>query len=166
MLGRIVERGRAIEVFPTFRDVSRMQQRNTHHTMCCQERSRRSLFLGWGTELLRKLAYHVAVERDEARDPEGVEDREQQQRVFRWFFKPFGLFDQHMSALGSRLGFRSGVPFHMDEWGYERDLKPDLLATQRGRGGQGRYLVNCAGKLNRRLDQHRAGTSSARKSNR
>jgi hypothetical protein len=34
--------------------------------------------------------------------------------------------------------------------------KPDLLATQRGRGGQGRNLVKCAGKLNRRLDERGA----------
>ena len=46
MLGRIVKRGCAIEVLPTFRDFSRVQQGNTHHTMCYQERSRRSLFLG------------------------------------------------------------------------------------------------------------------------
>ena len=44
----------------------------------------------------------------------------------------------------------------MDQWGYERDLKPDLFATQRGRGGQGRNLVKCAGKLNCRLNQCRA----------
>ena len=44
----------------------------------------------------------------------------------------------------------------MDEWGYEVDLEFDLFAAKRGRGGQGRNLVKCAGKLNRRLDQRRA----------
>jgi hypothetical protein len=28
----------------------------------------------------------------------------------------------------------------MEEWGYEPDLKLDLFATQRGRGGPGRNL--------------------------
>jgi hypothetical protein len=44
----------------------------------------------------------------------------------------------------------------MEERAYERDLKLDLLATQRRCGGQGRNLVKCAGELNRRLDQRRA----------
>ena len=44
----------------------------------------------------------------------------------------------------------------MDEWGYERDLKLDLLATQRGRGGQGRDLVEGARELLCGFDQRRA----------
>ena len=44
----------------------------------------------------------------------------------------------------------------MDEWGYERDLKLDLFATQRGRGGQCRYLVEGAGELFGSFDQRRA----------
>ena len=38
----------------------------------------------------------------------------------------------------------------------ERDLEFDLLATQRGRSGQGRDLVECARELLRGLDQRRA----------
>ena len=44
-------------------------------------------------ELRRELAHHFAVERDEARDPEAVEDRKQQQWVFGRFSQGFGLFD-------------------------------------------------------------------------
>ena len=44
----------------------------------------------------------------------------------------------------------------MDEGGYERDLKLDLLATQRGCGGQGRDLIECAGELLCGFDQRRA----------
>src|SRR5262249_36608977 len=47
-------------------------------------------------------------------------------------------------------------PFDMDERGYERDLKLDLLATQRGRGGQGRDLIESTGGLRDCLNQRRA----------
>ena len=104
--------------------------------MSYHERNCRPLFLGERQELRRKLAHHIAVERYAVRDPEAVEDREQQQRVFGRLSKRFSLFDQQTCPLRSRLGFRRSVSFDMDEWGYERDLKLDLLATQRGRGGQ------------------------------
>ena len=68
----------------------------------------------------------VAIERDIVRDPEAVEDREQQQRVFGRLSERFGLFDQQTCPLDSRLGFRRSIPFDMDEWRYERDLKLDL----------------------------------------
>ena len=105
------------------------------------ERDCRPLLLGERQELRRKLARRVAVERDNVRDPEAVEDREQQQRVFGRLSERFGLFDQQTCPFRSRLSFRRSIPFDMHEWGYERDLKLDLLATQRGRGGQGRDLV-------------------------
>ena len=44
----------------------------------------------------------------------------------------------------------------MDEWGDERDLKLDLLATQRRRAGQGRDLIEGPGELGRGFDQRRA----------
>jgi hypothetical protein len=44
----------------------------------------------------------------------------------------------------------------MDEWGYERDLKLDPLATQRRRAGQGRDLLEGPGELRRSLGQRRA----------
>ena len=95
-----------------------------------------SPLLGQCENLCRKVAHHVAVERDQARDPEAVEDREQQQWIFGRFSERFGLFDQQTSPFRSRLGFRSGKSFEMNEWGYERDLELDLLATKRGSGGQ------------------------------
>ena len=118
--------------------------------------SRRPLLLGERQELRRKLAHHVAVERHEVRDPEAVEDREQQQRVFGRLSERFSLFDQQTCPLRSRLGFRRRISFDMDEWGYQRDLKLDLLATQRGRGGQGRDLVKGTGELLDSFDQRRA----------
>jgi hypothetical protein len=44
----------------------------------------------------------------------------------------------------------------MDEWGDERDLKLDLLATQRRRAGQGRDLIERACELLNGLKQRRA----------
>ena len=76
----------------------------------------RSLLLSERQELRRKLATHIAIERHIVRDPEAVEDREQQQRVFGRLSKRFSLFDQQTCPLHSRLGFRRGKPFDMDEW--------------------------------------------------
>ena len=124
------------------------------------ERACRPLLLGEGQELRRKLAHHVAVERYIVRDPEAEEDREQQQRVFGRLSERFSLFDQLTCPLHSRLGFRRGIPFDMEEWGYERDLKLDLFATQCRRGGQGRDLVKGTGEL------LHASTSAERSSDR
>jgi hypothetical protein len=44
----------------------------------------------------------------------------------------------------------------MHEWCYKRDLKLDLLATQRRCGWQDRDLVEGAGELRRSFDQRRA----------
>ena len=66
------------------------------------------------------------------------------------------MFDQQTRLLHSRLGFRRRIPFDVHERGYERDLKLDLLATQRRRGGQGRDLVKCARELLYGFDQRRA----------
>ena len=120
------------------------------------ERAGRPLLLGERQELRRKLAHHVAVERHIVRGPEAVEDREQQQWVFGRFSERFRLLDQQTCPLRSRLGFRRRIPFDMDERGYERDLKLDLFAAQRGRGGQGRDLVESACELLYGLNQRRA----------
>ena len=85
------------------------------------------------------------------RDPEAVEDREQQQRVFRRLSERFRLFDQQTCPLHSRLGFRRRISFDVDERGYERDLKLDLLAAQGRRAGQGRNLGKRTRELRRRL---------------
>src|ERR1700746_2889050 len=44
----------------------------------------------------------------------------------------------------------------MEEWGYECNLKVDFFATQGGRGGQGRGLVERTPELFRGFDQCRA----------
>ena len=127
MLGRIVKRDRLIEMRPALRDVSRHQQGDTHQAMPDHERDCRPLLLGERQELRRKLAHLVAIERHIVRDPEAIEDREQQQRVFGRLAERFSLFDQQACPLRSRLGFRRRITFDMDERGYERDLKLDLL---------------------------------------
>ena len=78
----------------------------------------RPLLLGERQELRRKLTHYVAVERHVVRDPEAVEDREQQQRVFGRLSERFSLFDQQTCSLRSRLGFRRCIPFDMDERRY------------------------------------------------
>src|ERR1700730_18362708 len=48
------------------------------------------------------------------------------------------------------------MPFEGYQWGYERDLKLDSFATQRGSGGQGRDLVEGARELPCGFNQRRA----------
>src|SRR5207344_815869 len=45
------------------------------------------------------------------------------------------------------LSSRRGVSFDVNEWCYERDLKVDLVATQRGSTGQRRDLAECTREL-------------------
>src|SRR5258706_13923980 len=61
-----------------------------------------------------------------------------------------------MCPLPSRLGLRRGVPFDMHKWGYECDLKLDLLATQRGSGGQRLSLAEGTRELLYGFNQRRA----------
>jgi hypothetical protein len=156
MLRRIVKRDPLVVMRPRFRNVARTHQRLTRDAMCHQKRSRRSLLLGERKELRRKRANDIAIECRKVRDPEAVEDQEQQQWVFGRLSERFSLLDQQTCPLRSRLGFRCRKPFYMHERGYERDLKLDLFATHRGRGRQGRDLVECAGELRYRLNQRRA----------
>ena len=76
--------------------------------------------------------------------------------VFRRLAERFGLLNQQTCPLRSRLGFWRGIALDMDKWVYERDLKLDLLATQRGSGGQGRNLGEGARELLCGLGQRRA----------
>ena len=75
--------------------------------------TRRSLLLGEREELRRKFAHSIAVEGHKVRDPEAIEDREQQQRIFGRLSQRFGLLDQQTCLLHSRLGFRRGIAFDM-----------------------------------------------------
>ena len=76
----------------------------------------------------------VAVERHITRDPEAVENREQQKRVVGRLPERFSLFDQQTRSFRRRLGFRRCIAFDMEEWVYQRDLKLDLFVAQRRRG--------------------------------
>src|ERR1700732_1441159 len=109
-----------------------------HHAMPDHQRSGRPLLLGECEEMGREIATDIAVEPYKLRDPEAVEDREQQQWIVGRLSERISLFDQQTCPLLSRLGFRSSKPFDMDERGYECDLKFDLLTAQRGSGREGR----------------------------
>src|SRR5215469_10692131 len=105
------------------------------------EGPRRRLLVCEGQELGSKLTHHVAIERDKVGDPKAVENREQQQWIFRRLSERFSLFDQQTCPLHGRPRFRRRVASDMEEWGYECNLKLDFFATQGGRGGQDRDLV-------------------------
>jgi len=108
------------------------------------------------TTTIGKIARDVALKRHRVRDPEAVQDREQQQRVFGALAERFSFFNQKMCLLRRGLGFRRGEPLDVPEWGYERDLKLDLLTTQGGRHGQGRSLGKRTGQLLNCFNQGRA----------
>ena len=74
------------------------------------ERNCRTLLLGERQELRRKLAHDIAVERDVVRDPEAVEDRKQQQRVFGRLSECFSLFDQQTRSLAAALVSGAAYP--------------------------------------------------------
>jgi len=83
------------------------------------------------------------------------EDGEQQQRVFRALSERFRLFNQEACLLQCFLSFGRSIAFDVHERGYERDLKLNLLATQRWRRGQGRDLDNRSRILLGGFDQGR-----------
>ena len=93
------------------------------------ERDCRPLLLRESEELRREIATDIAIERHKVRDPEAVEDLEQQQRVFGRLSQRLSLLDQQTCLLRSRFGFGGGEALDMVERGYERDLELDLLAT-------------------------------------
>src|ERR1035437_1925252 len=129
MLGGSVKPDRLIVIPPAFRDVSRKQYRHSHEAMPNHERDWRPLLFGERQELRRKVAQRVAIECHKDRGTDAVEDREQQQRIFGRLSRRFGSLDQQTCLLRSCLGFGGRIAFDMDERGYERDLKLDLLAT-------------------------------------
>src|SRR5260221_579966 len=141
MLLGVVERECVVELDSRFLDVSCEQEGIPHDAMTDHDRNGRLLLLCESQELRRKLAVHVPVERHEARDPDTVEYREQQQRVFDWLSERVGLFDQQVRPLRGRPGFWRSIAFDMYEGGYKRDLQLDLFVTQRGRGAQARVYA-------------------------
>src|SRR5262249_2573390 len=129
VLGRIVKRNRLFKVRASFRYVTRVQQRHAHYAMCNQQRSCSSLLLGQHQELRCKLTHDITFERNDIRGPEGVEDRKQQQRIFGSLSQRLRSLNEQARLLDGRLGFRRSIPFDVDEGGYKRDLKLDLLAA-------------------------------------
>jgi hypothetical protein len=129
MLGGVVERDSAIMVVSPSRDVADMQRRQAYKAVPDHERYCGPLLLRERQKLLCKLAHHIAIEGHVVRDAKTVEDREQQQRIFRRLAERFGLFDQQTCPLRSRLSFRRGIALDMEKRVYERDLKLDLFAA-------------------------------------
>src|SRR6266516_7122331 len=117
---------------------------------------RRPLLICEGQELDSQLTHHVAVERYKVGDPKAVKNREQQQWIFRGLSERLSLFDQQTGPLDGRPGLRRRVAAHVEERRYECNLKLDFFATQGGRGGQGRGLVERTPELFRGFDQCRA----------
>ena len=68
----------------------------------------------------------------------------------------FRLLDQQACLLERRLRLLRGIAFDVHQSIGERDLKLDLLAAQRRRGGQGRDLVEGPRKLLCSFNQRRA----------
>src|ERR1700674_1894840 len=106
----------------------------THEAMPNHEWHCFPLLLGKCQTLCRKLTNSDAVERHKICHPVAVEDGERQQRVFGRLSQRFSLLDQQTCPLCRHFRLWSCVAFDMNEWGYERDLKIDLLAAQRRRG--------------------------------
>src|SRR5258706_6720989 len=106
MRNGIIDRNRAIEMCTALPQVSSAQQANARRAMRDCERPRLPLLLGQRKELRDYFAESVAVKRYEARDRSGIDDRKEYQRIFGRLSVRRGLFDQQMSALHGRLGFR------------------------------------------------------------
>src|SRR3984885_15970021 len=116
----------------------------------------RPLLLRERQELRRQITTDIAVEGHKIRYPEGVENLEQQQRVFGRLSQGFRLLDQQMCLLGSRFGLKRRVAFDVHQSVRKRYLKLDLLATPRRRAGQGRDLLEGPGELGRGFGERRA----------
>ena len=87
------------------------------------------MLLGEHQELRCKLTRDVTIEPNNVRGPEGVENRKQQQRIFGSLSQRLRSLNAQARLLDGRLGFRRRIPFDVDEGGYKRDLKLDLLAA-------------------------------------
>ena len=107
-------------------------------------------------ELRRQITTDIAVEGHKIRYPEGVENLEQQQRVFGRLSQGFRLLDQQMCLFGSRFGLRRRIAFDVHQSVRKRYLKLDLLATKHRHAGQGRDLLEGTRELGRGFGQRRA----------
>src|SRR5271170_4259158 len=155
MRSRIIKCERPVVVRPALRQVSRVSQGSTHEAMADHERHCRTLHLGEREELCREFAHCIAVKGHAACGPKTVEDGEQKQLIFGGLVAFFSLLDQQKGLLCSRLGFQCSIAFDVEQWVDKRDLKFDLLTTQRGGGGKSGDLVEGTTKLFDCFDQRR-----------
>ena len=63
------------------------------------------------------------------------------------------MFNQQLCPFHGSRGFLRSIAFDMEQWSYERDLKPDLIATQRRRARQARNLGKGTSELLHGFDQ-------------
>src|SRR5215469_14214046 len=108
--------------------------------MSQHERNPRSLLLGEGQELRREIAADITIKCRNIRDPEAVEDRKQQQRVFGRLSERLSSLDEQACLIERRFRVRGRMALGMHERIRKPDLKLNLLAAQRWRSGQGRNL--------------------------
>jgi hypothetical protein len=118
-----------------FRDFPGEQQRSANDAVTDHQGGRSPFFLRKLQELSRKFTNDVAVKRHIVRNPEAVEHREQEQRVFRRLSERFGLLDQQTCPLRGCLGFRRRISFDVLKRCDERDLELDLFPAHKGRWG-------------------------------
>src|SRR5664279_385375 len=104
MLQWIVEGDGLIVVCSTLRDTSRQQRGIAHDAMPNHNWDCRPLLLRERQELRREITTDIAVEGRKIRYPEGVENLEQQQRVFGRLSQRFSLLDQQTRLLRNRPG--------------------------------------------------------------
>jgi hypothetical protein len=132
----IIEGEGPVEVSSALDDIPRTRRSSAVDAMGDEKRGGRRLSLGQGQELRREAAQHRAVERHVVRDPEPIERREQQQRVFERFAKRLGLFDEETRPLRRRPRFRRAIAFDAAKRRDERDLQLDVFPAPRRCAGQ------------------------------
>src|SRR5262249_39135534 len=119
------------------------------------ERNPRALLLGECQEPRREVAANITIKCLNVRDPETVEDREEQQRLFGRLSEGPRSLDEQACLIERSLSLRGRIAFGVHQSVHERDLKLYLLAAQDGRTGQGRNLSKRAIQLSRRLYERR-----------
>src|SRR5262245_24899275 len=121
-----------------------------HNKRCCL------LLPGEFEELARKRACCLALEVDELRDEEAVEDRVQQKWIFDMFAQCLRLLDHRAGLVERCFCFDRRKTLRVIHSVSKSDLKLDMFATPRGRCRQRRNLVEGARELGDCLDQRRA----------
>src|SRR6516165_5581323 len=124
--------------------------------MSNHDRGRHFLLLCERKELQCKRACGIAVEVDELRYEEAVEDGVKKERVLDVLPQSFRLLDHYAGSVKCRSCVGGGEALRMIQSVRKPNLKLDLFAAQRGRCSQGRNLVKGARELCDRFDQREA----------